>query len=128
MEEKITYYIDSLRDMRMTSAAAGYSGEVEAIDAAIEALEAEEWHPIKFREMTEEEKERLAEIYQSTQIYDCDLPDPGEEVLITTKYGAVNVDAFFSDERDGAYFENYCCEDEVLAWRRLPKPYKGGDT
>ena len=112
----------------MTSAAAGYSGEVEAIDAAIEALEAEEWHPVKLREMTEEEKERLAEIYQSTQIYDCDLPDPGEEVLITTKYGTVSVDAFFSDEQDGAYFENYCCEDEVLAWRRLPKPYKGGDT
>lgn len=84
----------------------------------------DKWIPIKFREATEEEKEICRELYECEmeKAYDCPLPDHGEDVLITTAYGDVKIDTFYNDE--GSYFENYCDDDEVIAWQPLPKPYK----
>lgn len=79
------------------------------------------WIPIKFRPMTEEEQESMPEA-DTVMIFDCPLPDDGEDVLVTTKYDGVRLDTF---ERDGnlCYFEN-CDTDEVRAWMRLPEPYE----
>ena len=94
-----------------------------AIDKAIEALKNEkskcEWIPIKTRPLTEEEKKEYPDY---SFMYDCHLPEDGEEVLVSTKWG-VNID-IFCDCIGGCYFENYCDEDDVLAWQPLPKPYK----
>lgn len=80
-----------------------------------------EWIPIKTRKLTDEEKEEYPD---SEFMYDCKLPDDGEEVLITTSGGHITLDTFCRDE--GCYFETYCDEDDVLAWMPLPKPYKKG--
>lgn len=91
-----------------------------SIRKAIEVLENEnDWIPIETRPLTEEEKEEYPDY---AIMYDCCLPEDGEEVLITTKYG-VRTDTFYRDE-EGCYFESYCDEGEVLAWKPLPKPYK----
>ena len=94
---------------------------IDNIDNAL-AVESNQWIPIKTRPLTEEEKE----IYPDyTFIYDCSMPEDGEEVLITTKYG-VCTDIYCWDDC-GCYFECHCDDGEVLAWKRFPQPYKEGD-
>lgn len=93
-------------------------------DAAKRIIVEYNWHPIKLRPMTEEEKEQYSD-YGVDAIYACELPDNGDEVLITTKYGYVTQTTFYDD--DGCYFEQYEDTDEVLAWMPKPTPYKEGD-
>lgn len=87
-----------------------------------------EWIPIRFRKMTEEEKRAfLAETYSiytdaPEVMYDCPLPDDGQEVLVTTRTGEVETDIFCND--DGCYFEYNCDPDDITAWMPMPKPYK----
>lgn len=50
------------------------------------------------------------------------LPEEGQEVILTTKYGFVTIDVFDYVEA-GGFFENYEF-DEVLAWAPMPEPYK----
>lgn len=101
---------------------------VEAFDMATKALEQTEWIPIKTRPLTKEEKEYYAEMGYSddsvTFMYDCPLPDDGEEVLVTDWLGNVEFDTFIRDECDGCYFEENCDDGEVVAWKHKPIPYK----
>lgn len=85
------------------------------------------WIPVKTRPMTEEEKEYYSEYYFEGNgiIYECPLPDDGQEVLITSKYGSVDKTTFYADF--GNYFENYEDYDEVIAWQPLPDAYKESD-
>lgn len=82
------------------------------------------WIPIKTRPMTEEEKEYYSEyLFEGNGlIYECPLPEDGQEVLITSKYGSVDKTTFYTD--CGNYFENYEDYDEVIAWQPLPEPYQ----
>lgn len=75
------------------------------------------WIPIKVRPLDEEEKSYYGEDY--CFIWDCKLPDDGEEVLVTTASGHVDIDTFY----DG-YFENYSNHDDLLAWMPMPEPYR----
>lgn len=77
------------------------------------------WIPIKTRAMTKEECEEYE--VDDGYIYDCPLPDNGDEVLISTKWG-VEKTTFYTD--DGYYFECYEDDGDVLAWMPLPEPYK----
>jgi len=83
------------------------------------------WIPIKTRPMTDEEKEYYSEyLFEDNGfIYECLLPNDGQEVLITSKYGSVDKTTFYTD--CGNYFENYEDYDEVIAWQPLPECWKG---
>ena len=83
------------------------------------------WIPTKTRPMTEEEKEYYSEyLFEDNGfIYECPLPNDGQEVLITSKYGSVDKTTFYTD--CGNYFENYEDYDEVIAWQPLPECWKG---
>ena len=85
------------------------------------------WIPVKTRPMTEEEKEYYSEyLFEGNGlIYECPLPDDGQEVLITSKYGSVDKTTFYTD--CGNYFENYEDYDEVMAWMPIPEPFKERD-
>ena len=80
-----------------------------------------EWIPIKKRPLTELEKNIYPE--GTDFIYDCVLPDDGQDVLITNRFYDVCVDTFCRDE-EGCYFETWCDDDDVLAWMPSPEPYK----
>ena len=80
------------------------------------------WIPIKTRPLTEEEKAEMDT--ESDYMYACPLPDDGEEVEVTTYLGDVTLDVFCRDSSDGCYFEHYCDDGDVLAWRHKPEPYK----
>lgn len=94
---------------------------IEALNKAIEVLEQTSWIPLKTRPMTEEEKEEIG--FDFDYMYDCPLPDYGQEVLITDCYGNVEIDTFYRDY-DGVYFEENCDDGEVVAWMPLPQSYK----
>jgi len=97
-----------------------------AIHSVIEELEQEpKWIPMTTRPMTEEEKDRYREQLEYVDdavIFNCPLPDDGQEVLITV-YGETELDTFYNDSVDGCYFENRDIDD-VEAWMSKPKPYK----
>lgn len=81
----------------------------EALKLAIKALKQEpKWIPIK---------------YEYPYMYDCPLPDDGQDVFITTCRGDVTVDTFCRDYK-GCYFKTYCDDSDVVAWMPLPEPYK----
>ena len=127
--QALTMAIQALERQRNITNEELYQGfiELEAENERLhEVLEQQRWIPIKTRPLTEEEKEHFISIGWSEDslefIYNCPLPDDGQEVLITDSMGNVELDTFYSD--DGCYFENNCDADEVIAWRELPQPYK----
>jgi len=70
--------------------------------------------------------------WNNTFTYDCDLPecspsDYTKQVLVTNKYGRVEIDTFVADEEEGCYFIQNRGYDAVLAWMPLPEPYKKGE-
>lgn len=110
-------WLEHLKDIETVPAA------VEALNVAIAAVKAKsnQWTKIIFRPLTEEEKEKYPEGCDG--IYDCNIPEDGQDVLITTLSGYVVVDTFCRD-CDGCYFETYCDTDDVKAWMPFPEPYK----
>ena len=82
------------------------------------------WIPISFRELTDEERKELDPAIRFK--WTCPLPDDMEDVLITTRYGSVQI-ATFEITDEGSFFDEMD-EDDVLAWMPLPKPYSVGGT
>ena len=79
------------------------------------------WIPFTRRPMTEEEQEDYPDC---TFMFDCVLPDDGDEILVSSGR-FVWMDTFCND--DGCYLDGGDDIDEDMAWMPLPKPYKGGD-
>jgi hypothetical protein len=98
----------------------------EAVDAVKKGKEFKGWVPIKLRELTKDEKPIYKNMpyVSETMIYDCPLPEDGQDVLITTNRGEVVHDYFVSDVVDGCFFENWYDVGDVVAWMPLPEPYK----
>ena len=84
-----------------------------------------EWHKIKTRPLTEEEKAEYVHIVMPDCIFDCEMPKDGQETLIATKYDT-SIDIFHYDI-DGSYFEDHDDCEDVIAWAELPK-YEEGET
>ena len=78
------------------------------------------WIEVTYRKATNEELEMFG--VEIECIYDCPLPEDGQEVLITTYRGEVAFTTFYND--DCAYFENWEDIDDVKAWMPLPKPFE----
>ena len=98
---------------------------IKAIKALSSSEKPDKWIPLKTRPMTEEEKEHYKthpEYRDECRIFNCKLPNDGQEVLISV-YGGVEVDTFVQDADDGCYFEGRDIYD-VDAWMPLPLPYK----
>ena len=90
-----------------------------AHDMAISALSEDKWIPFTRRPMTEEEQEDYP---NCTFMFDCDLPEDGEEILISSGR-FVSLDTFCVDV-DGCYLDGGDDIDEDMAWQPLPKPYR----
>ena len=87
------------------------------------SIQLNKWIPLKTRPMTEEETTFYRDWSEyGAEIFDCPLPDDGQEVLVSWG-GMVCVDTFVKD-CDGCYFEGVDIDD-VVAWMPLPEAYKG---
>ena len=80
------------------------------------------WIPFTKRPMTDEESTFYRDWAEyGAEIFDCPLPDDGQEVLVSWG-GNVCIDTFVKDDRDGCYFEGIDIDD-ADAWMPLPVPY-----
>lgn len=83
------------------------------------------WHEIVTRPPTEEEKEYYAEQDVAFDyVFDCEMPEDGQEVLIATKWGT-DKDICLIDDL-GYGFDCRGEWDGVIAWADMPK-YKAGE-
>lgn len=102
--------------------------KAHSFDIAIEALQEEEWIPIKWHNITEEEREREGYPKYWLTILDCQMPDDDEEVLVTVRgrNGNLYVDTD-TCYYDGSYYSldsGYDWIDDVVAWMPKPVTYK----
>lgn len=93
------------------------------------------WIPVKTRPMDEEEKQSikpyLEEHYGYTLdecdciLFDCPMPDDGQEVWVCSKCGNVWQDSCVIDE--GIGLEENGDWDDIVAWMPFerPKPWRG---
>lgn len=91
-----------------------------------------EWHPVKVRELTDEDREELTELgYRPDQIeevtyLDGILPEDGQEILITCKgYNGRPVvcnDTATVDGRD-YWLDSGRDWEDVTGWARWPDPF-----
>lgn len=92
------------------------------------------WIPIKRRPLTEEERESILDYYganfeitSNECVFDCHMPEDGQEILISTSWG-VRIDKCEYDYTDVGLnlysLEEYGDWDDVTAWMPVPEPYK----
>ena len=83
-------------------------------------IEYSPWIPVKFRPLTDEEQKEYPDY---CYMADCLMPDDGEEILVSTKYGRVEEDECRFD--DGYYLDSgYDWQTDIVAWMPKPEPYK----
>lgn len=87
----------------------------------------EDWIPIKMRPGTDEEYEEFSQYgecpREDFRVFECQLPDDDQEVLVTTRWGEVCTDIWHRDI-DCCYFENNSDDDDVIAWMPKPEGYQ----
>lgn len=101
-----------------------YPTPEQIIAKGVTINEPQKWVPFHKRELTEEEKE----MYPEWSYYlDCELPEDGDEILISSPTWGVYQDTFNNEGSDGCYLEGDEEIDDGMAWMPLPEPY-GGDN
>ena len=93
-----------------------------------------EWIPIKTRLMTPEERIEYSDYYGieycdtcSEVMFDCPMPEDGQEILVCYEKGYVDPDICSLDVIGGlnAYFlEKNGDWGNIVAWMPFPEPYK----
>lgn len=93
----------------------------------------QQWIPVKTRPMTEEERQYYSEMYgydveyEETVMFDCKMPEDGQEIWVCSKCGNVWQDTCVVDE--GIGLEENGDWLDIVAWMPFekPKPWKGED-
>ena len=102
----------------------GWNDAIEAIIENAETVEPEpKWIPVKWHEITDEEREREGYPKDWVVLLDCDLPDDEQEILVTSRYGTVEKDVCFLDG-EAALDSGWSWIDDIIAWQPLPDPYR----
>ena len=118
-------WLTRIRDRLMTTS----SKQFEAMTIAIDALEKQEqdrWRPFRCRKTTEDDCSSF------DYIMECELPEDGQEILITVnnnRHEPVQMDIFFGGGGEECALDSgYDLCDEAVAWRPLPEPYQEDKT
>jgi len=95
----------------------------EVFDLANKALEQTSWIPVKWHEITDEE--RVIEEYPNEWLvlFDCQMPDDGERILTQTKWGDIELDECYIDD-GGSLDSGRDWIEDIVAWMPLPAPYQ----
>lgn len=101
---------------------------LQVIDSSAECP----WIPVTYRPMTEEEEKELCEKLGinggfledwEKKVFTCQLPDDGQEILISS-FGRYVIEDICSWDEYGCGLENNGDWDGVDAWMPKPEPYK----
>lgn len=83
------------------------------------------WIPVKWHEITDEERKENDYPKEWACYFDSIMPYDGQRILITTKSGYVELDECYSDDGQTLSLDSgYDWVDDVIAWMPLPKPHK----
>lgn len=83
-----------------------------------------EWIPIKWHDCTDADREKYGFSDDIVAVFDCEMPDDDQAILVTTSHGYVNQDVCYID--DGFYLDSgFDWIDDITAWMPLPAPYQG---
>ena len=83
-----------------------------------------EWIPIKWHDCTDADREKYGFSDDIVAVFDCEMPDDDQAILVTTSHGYVNQDVCYID--DGYSLDSgYDWIDDITAWMPLPLPYQG---
>lgn len=127
--------IKERRDYTDTSTAVG-RGEYIALNKALtmigEQPTVNQWIPIKTRPMDEEERNYYSEHfgydieYEEAIMFDCKMPEDGQEVWVCYESGIVSQDVCDNDEGMSG-LEGNGDWDCIVAWMPFhkPEPWKG---
>ena len=100
--------------------------DIPLLDMAIKALAKDEWIPIKWHEITEEEREREGYPKDWVVHIDCDMPCDGDEILVQTKNGYIRWDVCYEDG-EFSLDSGWDWIEDIVAWMPLPEPWKDGE-
>ena len=117
--------IESRGDSPLSDARVFLALAIKLIEEKLVGGHGEDWIPIEMRPGTDEEYEEFS-LYgecprEDFRVFECQLPDDDQEVLVTTRWGDVCTDIWHRDV-DCCYFENNSDDGDVIAW--MPKPEK----
>ena len=80
------------------------------------------WIPIKWHDCTDEDREKYGFSNDIVAVFDCEMPDDNQPILVTTFHGYVNQDVCYID--DGFSLDSgFDWIEDIKAWMPLPKPY-----
>ena len=118
--------IESRGDSPLSDARVLLALAIKLIEEKLVGGYAEDWIPITSRPGTDEEYENFC-IYgecprEEFRIFTSQMPENGQEVLITTSCGDVCLDTWWNDG-DTCYFEDHDDYEDVIAWMPKPKGY-----
>lgn len=118
--------IESRGDSPLSDARVFLALAIKLIEEKLVGGYGEEWIPIESRPGTEEEYAEFSKFgscpRSEFKVYTNEMPEDGQDVLITTKWGTVCED-IYHDDVDANYFEDHDDPDDVIAWMPKPKGY-----
>ena len=102
----------------------------KAVEIAVNVLEKTQWIPVKTRPMDDEERKYYEETFglledDEAVMFDCKMPQAGQEVWVCSKCGNVWQDTCQIDE--GIYLEENGDWLDIVAWMPYirPEPWRG---
>ena len=104
---------------------------IEELEDRVESLPSAEpktgkWIPIKWHEITDEEREREGYPKDWVVYIDCDMPNDGDEILVQTKNGYIRWDVCY-EEGEFSLDSGWDWIEDIVAWMPLPEPWKDGE-
>ena len=101
-------------------------GMLDVVDGYYVETQETGWIPIKWHEITEEEREREGYPKDWVVHIDCDMPCDGDEILVQTKNGYIRWDVCYTDG-ELSLDSGWDWIEDIVAWMPLPEPWKDGD-
>ena len=125
--QTLDYLKQSFCQMMHFNKSLDFLREIEAINIVMDTSKApdrDKWIKVTSHKPDDEEREEWGE--ECECVYDCYLPEDGQQVIITDSNGNTNATVFYKDDKYGCYFEYYEGAGDVTAWMPMPEPFKEG--
>jgi len=94
-----------------------------AVETAVELLNKTRWIPIKWHEITDEEREREGYPKDWVVYIDCEMPCDEQEILVQTKSGYIRWDVCY-EEGEFSLDSGWDWIEDIVAWMPLPDAYR----
>ena len=117
--------IESRQTEQWIDADVDYNNGLESALAEIKSLPSAEadWIPVKWHEITDEEREREGYPKDWVVHIDCEMPCDEQEILVQTKKGYIRWDVCYEDG-EFSLDSGWDWIEDIVAWMPLPKPYR----